>query len=168
MTHSSSSILIRAFEHSDAPAFTQLLNLPGVIDGTLQFPFRSVTERTKTLQYFQPQVNLVAEADGMLVGHACLGVSAEPRCRHTGTVDLVVHDDHRRRGIGQRLMSELLTQADNWLGLRRVELTVLQDNHPAIALYEKFGFQREGLFHDYAFKAGHYVNAIPMARIAPK
>lgn len=43
---------------------------------------------------------------------------------------------------------------------------VLQDNLAGIALYEKLGFQREGLFQGYAFKAGAYVDAVPMARIA--
>ena len=68
-------------------------------------------------------------------------------------------------GIGSKLVRTLLDQADNSIGLRRVELTVLAENTGAIALYETLGFRREGVFHDYAFKAGRFVDAIPMARI---
>lgn len=48
------------------------------------------------------------------------------------------------KGVGSRLLGELLDIADNWMNLRRVELTVYTDNAPALALYRKFGFETEG------------------------
>jgi len=38
-------------------------------------------------------------------------------------------------------------------------------NAIGIALYEKFGFEREGTHRRYAFRDGEYVDAYSMARI---
>jgi len=62
-----------------------------------------------------------------------------------GTAVLIVEVDpaFRRQGIATHLLSEI----ENWAkekGLHRLELTVLSDNIPALRLYEKCGFIREG------------------------
>ncbi|WP_246777034.1 hypothetical protein [Microvirga sp. VF16] len=41
-------------------------------------------------------------------------------------------------------MRELVDAADDWLGLRRMELTVYTDKGRAIRLYQRFGFETEG------------------------
>lgn len=64
-------------------------------------------------------------------------------------------------------MAAIVELADNWLGLRRIELTVWTDNARAIHLYEKFGFQHEGTHHQYARRAGELVDAHFMARLNP-
>ena len=78
-----------------------------------------------------------------------------------------VHDDYAGRGVGTALMAALTEQADRWLGLRRIELTVWTDNAAAIALYERFGFEREGLHRAFALRDGEYVDALAMARLRP-
>jgi putative acetyltransferase len=55
-----------------------------------------------------------------------------------------VRDDWQGKGVGSALMRAALDLADNWLGLRRLELNVHADNERAIALYRKFGFEIEG------------------------
>lgn len=62
------------------------------------------------------------------------------RCQLIG---LVVHDDFHRRGVSAALLGALLYTSDNWLDLKRLELTVFVDNEPAIRLYRKFGFEIE-------------------------
>ena len=76
-----------------------------------------------------------------------------------------VRDSVRRRGVGTALLRAILELADNWLDLRRLELTVFADNEPAIALYERHGFVREGLMSAYAFRDGSYVDTLLMARV---
>ena len=52
-----------------------------------------------------------------------------------------VADDLDGQGIGTALLEALLEAADNWLDIRRVELTVFVDNDAAIRLYERLGFR---------------------------
>jgi len=62
-------------------------------------------------------------------------------------------------------MGACLDLADNWLSLTRLDLRVYVDNAPAIALYEKFGFEIEGTHRRFALRNGEYVDAHVMARL---
>jgi putative acetyltransferase len=76
-----------------------------------------------------------------------------------------VHDAFQNRGVGSALMRAMIDLADNWLGLRRLELEVWTDNTLAIHLYEKFGFAVEGTGRQYARRAGELVDCYFMARL---
>jgi putative acetyltransferase len=78
-----------------------------------------------------------------------------------------VHDEWQGKGIGMALMHAGVDLADNWLNLTRLELEVYTDNEPAIHLYERFGFEREGTLRQYAFRDGRYVDSYMMARLRP-
>jgi len=51
------------------------------------------------------------------------------------------------------------------LNLTRLDLRVYVDNEPAIALYNKFGFEIEGTHRLFAYRNGEYVDAHVMARL---
>ena len=70
---------------------------------------------------------------------------------------MAVHDDFP--GQGGALMTAMIDLADNRLGLQRIELHIYTDNHPAIHLYEKFGFMIEGTARRFALRGGAYVDA---------
>jgi len=55
------------------------------------------------------------------------------------TLVIAVHRDHRRRGVGQKLIEWLLDHAAEQ-GVAKMSLMVSKDNH-ALRLYEKCGFQ---------------------------
>ncbi len=55
---------------------------------------------------------------------------------------------HRGQGFGEEAMRLALAFAFGELNLRRVQLTVFSYNTPAIRLYEKIGFVREGVFRE--------------------
>ena len=159
-------IPIRARELRDLEAVHEIFNCPGVIAGTLQLPWRSLEARREWFTQPAPDAHsLVAEVEGRVVGLLTLHLEPAPRRRHCGSIGMGVHDDFQHRGVGTALMTAMLDLADNWLGLRRIELTVYVDNTPAIRLYEKFGFSVEGTARQFAFRAGAYVDAHHMARL---
>ena len=78
-----------------------------------------------------------------------------------------VQNEFRGQGIGGGLLTAALSAASK-CGLWRVELDVYENNSPAISLYLKHGFVREGLKAKGAFITGRYVDVISMARLAPE
>lgn len=156
---------IRATRPSDAEGIASIANLPGFRAGTLRLPFQSVEETQQWLDKPAPgSTRLVAVLDGQIVGNAGLNRLAGRRV-HVGQIGMGVHDDFTGRGIGSALLAALIDAADNWLAIKRVELTVYVDNAPAIRLYEKFGFETEGRLRAFAFRNGDYVDAFTMARL---
>ena len=75
--------------------------------------------------------------------------------------------DERVAVRGLEVQAALVGQADNWLNLKRLELNVWSDNSRAMALYERFGFEREGVFRNYAWRDGAYADSVAMARLRP-
>jgi len=109
--------------------------------------------------------SFVAFIDDELVGHLVLFTEERHRRRHVGGLGLGVKPTHQRLGVGDALITTMLHLCDDWLNLRRVELTVCADNIPAQSLYLKHGFVKEGLARDFAFRRGQFVDAHYMARV---
>ena len=159
-------VLIRATEPADAEALHELFACPGVIANTLQLPWRSVEySRERLAQSDANTYRLAAVVDGRVVGNLGLHIEANPRRRDCASLGMAVHDAYQNQGVGTALMAAMVELADNWLGLRRLELSVYTDNAPAIHLYEKFGFVIEGTARQFARRAGGYVDAHHMARL---
>lgn len=160
-------LLIRAREPEDAAGLTRMFNLPGFRHGTARLPFESVEATTARLRGFRSgDPFLVAELSGEIVGSASLHLG-QGRRRHAADLGMGVHDDHVREGIGSALLRALIDIADGWLDLKRLQLDVNIDNAPAIALYERFGFEREGIRRADVFRDGAYVDTFSMARLKP-
>jgi putative acetyltransferase len=161
-----SEITIRAFEAADLDAVHEIMQCPGVIAGTLQLPWQSRELARERWGKLDPDVHrLVALLDGRVVGNSGLHLITRGRRRDVASMGMSVHDDFQNRGIGSALMAAMVDLADNWLGLRRIELEVWTDNAPAVHLYEKFGFVIEGTARQYARRAGAFVDAYYMARL---
>jgi putative acetyltransferase len=158
-------ILIRAMEPGDVPDVTEAWNQPRAYAGTLQLPYSALAARQQRFAAKPPnQTNLVAVIDGKVIGMIFLSRFGDRRS-HVGTLGMAVHDAYAGRGAGTALMAAVVDLADNWLQLKRLELSVYADNARAIALYERFGFEREGLFRNYAWRNGAYADAVTMARL---
>jgi ribosomal-protein-alanine N-acetyltransferase len=66
---------------------------------------------------------------------------------------LSVHPDHQRKGIGARLLLELVRDARS-RGVRALTLEVRMGNQAARALYERFGFAPAGIRKGYYAEVG--------------
>jgi RimJ/RimL family protein N-acetyltransferase len=104
----------------------------------------------------------VAENAGEIVGRLSVARDPHPASYHVADLGLMVAAGHRRRGVGRAL----LERAVEWAGearVRKLELHVFPHNEPAIALYEGFGFVREGYRRAHYRRGPGYVDAILMA-----
>jgi putative acetyltransferase len=166
---SQTSIIVRAQEPEDLVELTEVWNQPQAVWGTLQLPYTSLAAR-RARQDVRPRgahdVTLVAVVEGKVVASLFLA-RFDGRRAHAGTFGMAVADDYVGRGVGTALMQAMIDQADRWLGLTRIELTVWTDNARAITLYERFGFEREGVLRAYALRDGVLVDALAMARLRP-
>jgi RimJ/RimL family protein N-acetyltransferase len=104
----------------------------------------------------------VAESNGELVGRLSLARDQHPASSHVADLGLMVAARHRRRGIGLALLERAVEWARE-AGVRKLELHVFPHNTPAIALYERFGFAREGLRRSHYRRGADYLDAILMA-----
>lgn len=147
MTAESPTIRLERYSERHVEGLTALYNDPAVARQVLQMPYQSVEQRLKRLHDSVDDdrlLILVALHQGDVIGSASLEQHPRIRRSHSGSIGMGVAVAWQGKGVGSRLLGELLDIADNWMNLRRVELTVYTDNAPALALYRKFGFETEG------------------------
>ncbi len=132
----------------EAPSLTQVRRfvLNGLRDGMVQF---------------------VAVEEGSVVGWCDVRPKPRELTKHSGVLGMGLAATHRGIGIGTRLLDTTLGAAVG-SGLARIELHVLVDNEPAIALYRRFGFETEGLCRRYLRQDGIYRDALLMAKLSRK
>lgn len=106
---------------------------------------------------------IVLGLDGQrVVGHLQISLATNIRFRGTGDLFIYLHQDFQNTGLGAHLMTEGIALAKT-RRVHRVELTVVAENHRAIRLYEKVGFQREGVKRENYFgEDGKYHDEIEM------
>ena len=109
---------------------------------------------------------IVAAEGSRLAGYVEATGGTFRRNSHSAMVTTGVRATHTGKGIGTRLFQSLVDWADA-VGVLRLELTVMEHNRPARALYEKFGFQSEGIRKCSMCIDGTCVDEIAMARIRP-
>ncbi|TCS41605.1 GNAT family N-acetyltransferase [Reinekea marinisedimentorum] len=159
-------IKVRRAEPADAQAIKEIYEHPNAYSGTLQLPHPSVELWEKRISNVPDNVySYVAMLDDQIVGNLGMEVCVNPRRRHVASFGMGVRDDAAGKGVGSALLKTAIDLADNWLNLKRLEITAYTDNERAICLYKKFGFIVEGESEAFAFRNGKYVSAYHMARI---
>ncbi len=106
--------------------------------------------------------HLVAMHDGKIIGWCDISALDRPVFAHIGSLGIGVLASYRGQGVGKALMNAALQKA-KLKGLTRIELTVRESNTSAISLYEKMGFEKEGIHKKGVCIDGKYENHIFMA-----
>jgi putative acetyltransferase len=139
---------------------------PKVYEGTLQVPYPSREQWRRRIAESDSCYNLVAVSGEHVIGMLTIDTFPNrPRRRHVGRIGISVNEAWQGKGVGKALMQAGIDLADNWLNLTRLELEVYSDNESAIRLYQRFGFEHEGIMRQHAFRNGKYVDSIMMARL---
>lgn len=106
--------------------------------------------------------HFIAMSDGKIIGWCDISALDRPVFAHIGSLGIGVLAPYRGQGVGKALMRAALQKAKQ-KGLTRIELTVRENNASAIALYEKMGFDKEGVHKNGVCIDGKYENHIFMA-----
>lgn len=161
-------IAIRRAEPGDAQPLVELAGEIGCEEGAWLLTtaeWRSIAEERRYLRAVRRHPDAavyVAEDQGRVVARLSLARDVHPASRHVADLGLMVAASHRRRGVGRALLGQAVGWAES-VAVRKLELHVFPWNEPAIALYESFGFEREGLRKGHYLRDGVPVDAILMA-----
>jgi RimJ/RimL family protein N-acetyltransferase len=161
-------IAIRAAEPGDAPSLVELAREVGGEEGSWLLTteeWRSVNDERRYLRAVRRHPDAavyVAVDEGQTIARLSLARDLHPASRHVSDLGLMVASTHRRRGVGRALLEQAVAWA-RAAGVVKLELHVFPWNEPAIALYESFGFEREGLRRGHYLRDGEPVDAILMA-----
>ncbi len=96
----------------------------------------------------QSNVLYIFEKEGVAVG-MCKLISLAHRTNHIAYLGGVAIDPEQSgKGLGQTMLHEILVFCKE-KGILRLELSTATHNEKAIRLYEKMGFEREGILRCY-------------------
>ena len=165
---SSADVAVRPATPGDAAALVELAEAVGVepegwlISGAR---WRSVGDERRyirSIRRYPHAAVFVAELDGEIVGRLSIQRDPHPASIHVADLGLMVAASHRRRVVGTALL-EAAAQWARDAAVRKIEQHVFPHNAAAIALYERFGFEREGYRKGHYVRDGEYVDAVLMA-----
>lgn len=108
---------------------------------------------------------LVAEAAGEVLGYGyCAPFRTRSAYRYALENSVYVREDRRGRGVGSRLLAELIERCAR-LGYRQM-IAVIGDsaNAASIALHARYGFVRAGTLRSVGYKFGRWVDSVLMQK----
>lgn len=131
-------------------------------------------ERTLTAEQFEQYIEatnqkqnsavFVANEEEQILGYIIVKGETPKRIAHRAYIVTGVHSASRGKGVG----TILFAHAEQWAkeaGIQRLELTVIKHNEAAYHLYEKMGFQVEGVKQKSVKMNGEYVDEYYMAKM---
>ena len=171
MTYAGELVTLRTMEPRDAEAQHRWFQDPDVTRYLgVRYPLSLAAIETRLQGAEEPTFAnprfAVDRADtGEPVGYVALrDVTPESR---TGELDLVIGERSAwGRGIGTDATRTICRYGFDKLGMHRVHLWVFTENAPAIRVYEKAGFVREGVARDRFYKHGRWHDCLLMGLLA--
>ncbi len=129
----------------------------------------SLSQYETALEWIKESPNyfiLLAMDKNKIVGMVNINGTNETLREHIGELGISVKKEYWRQKIGETLLDEALYWAENYSSLTRLEIYVQKKNLPALHLYEKLGFSKEGcLKNGVRHLNGTYDDVFVLAKI---
>jgi L-amino acid N-acyltransferase YncA len=108
---------------------------------------------------------ITAEVDGAVAGYAyCLQWKSRPAYRHTVEDSIYLAPHALGRGVGGRLLDDLLIRCSE-AGIRQVIAVIVDDDAEAsLALHRNRGFAVAGRLTSVGFKHGRWLDTVRLQR----
>lgn len=161
---------IRRCEINDA---NNMLKMLLELDKETEYMLFEADERPNDINRMKVMINqsingdnllLIAIEDDNIIGFLSAHRGILRKIRHTTYIVVGIREKFRGKGIGKKLFCEL----DLWAkenNVSRLELTVMCPNTIAKQLYEKNGFETEGIRRNATFMNGEYIDEYYMSKI---
>jgi len=108
--------------------------------------------------------HIVATRGGEVVGYAYVVLFRKrPAYRYTVKHSIYVHHDHTGRGVGAKLLRELIDVCAA-AGFRQIIGYIDADNAASLGLHDHFGFKRVGLLPGIAYRSGRWADTVMVQR----
>jgi len=161
---------IREIQIEDAK---NLLNLLKKLDAETTFLLYEKDERNCTIEQQRKNIQeqlekgslpFVPEDNKKLVGYVFGNIYTANRKKHCMNLAIAILQEYTGKGYGTKLMNTIEEYAIN-NGITRLELEVAKTNKVAISLYQKTGFEEEGIKRNAFLVNGKYEDELLMAKI---
>lgn len=157
-------VTLREAVASDQRYLVEWLLQPGVLAGFPLADTREVEDAARIwLSYADQGAVITALWDGVPCGIANLYLQPYKKLSHQSLFAIIVDEKYRGKGIGTKLIYELMRLGKEKFHLELLHLEVYEGN-PAVKLYEKLGFQKIGVQRNFMKSDGKYTNKILMQR----
>lgn len=164
-------MIIREVTADDADKLSILIQQ---VDESSQYMLWEAGERNllpesqlKMIENLEKKTNsiiLVAEAENELIGYMFILGGGANRQKHAAYIVVGILKEHRGKGVG----TDLFNKMEQWAlshNMHRLELTVIIDNSAGVSLYNKMGFEIEGIKKDSLLIDGKYHDEYYMAKL---
>ena len=161
---------IRRCEINDADNMLKMLL---ELDKETEYMLFEADERPNDINRIKAMINqsingenllLIATEDDNIIGFLSAQRGTLRKIKHTAYIVVGIRERFRGKGIGKKLFCDL----DLWAkenNISRLELTVMCPNSTAKQLYEKSGFEVEGIKRNAIFMNGKYIDEYYMSKI---
>lgn len=159
-----SPLQIRFAEESDQKYLIQWLLQPGVLRWFPLTDLREIEDAVRLwMSYAKQGAVLTAVWDGVPCGIANLYLQPYKKLAHQALFAILVDKNYRGKGIGTKLVEELILIGKEKFHLELIHLEVYEGN-PAIRLYERLGFKPYGMQKKFVKDQEQYINKILMQK----
>jgi len=150
-------VRLTAFREADYAAMVEWFQDPYFLRHLDAVPVRPQTEAQvrKKFEDEWSHPNNIAFAVRTLDGDELVGIAEiNAVLWNQGVTWVALGMGRRGEGYGQEALELLVDYAFRELNMRRVQLSVFDYNHPAIHVYEKLGFVKEGSYREFLHRDG--------------
>lgn len=161
--------ILRSPIKEDAQAMIDYLNIIGGESDFITFGKNEFSMSVEAEQDYIERINSMDNSKNVLiiiedeiVGIASITSVQKERMKHNGTLGISIRKKYWDIGLGSEIMNYLIDWAKSNKITKKINLLVREDNIRGVKLYEKFGFEKEGLLKKDICVNGVYYNTIAM------
>lgn len=161
--------ILRSPIKEDAQAMIDYLNIIGGESDFITFGKNEFSMSVEAEQDYIKRINSMDNSKNVLiiiedeiVGIASITSVQKERMKHNGTLGISLRKKYWGIGLGSDIMAYLINWAKSNKITKKINLLVREDNIRGVKLYEKFGFEKEGLLKKDICVNGIYYNTIAM------